>query len=135
MYKLISIISVFLRTFIFLNPFTGYFQLGLSNTPLNTSSEIIAGYFNFIIGGAILCSICYPLVGIIYDRGKFPVIGSLLYLGVILLNSKILVWISNTMTNFDFEIFLLIFVICITIEIIIFNFIRYIKVFCLRKLY
>lgn len=135
MYKLISIISVFLRTFIFLNPFTRYFQLGLSNTPLNTSSEIIADYFNLIIGGTILCWICYPLVGIIYDKGEFPVIGSLLYLGVILLNSKILVWISNTMTNFDFEIFLLIFVICITIEIIIFNFIRYIKVSCLSKLY
>ncbi|WP_415335991.1 hypothetical protein [Clostridium perfringens] len=107
MYKLISALSMILRTFMFSNPFTRYFELALANSIFSTTSTVFAEYFNFTVGGGVLCLICYPLVGIVYDRGEAPAIGSILYLVAVLVNSQILVWISNSMIEFNIkELFL-----------------------------
>lgn len=94
MYKIISGISFFLRTFLFPNPFAKIINLYLADTMLNSSAPSLAELFNFSVGGIILCTICYPLVGIVYDKRKAPVLGSFLYCIFVLLNSWILSWIS-----------------------------------------
>lgn len=95
MYKLVSTISAILRTFIFPNPFTPIFELYLAGTVLSSSASILAELFNLVIGGTILCATCYNLVGIIYNRGEAPALGSILYAIFILINSKLLVWVSQ----------------------------------------
>lgn len=133
MYKLISTLSMILRAFMFSNPFTRYFELALSNSILKTSATVFADYFNFAVGGVLLCSICYPLVGIVYDRGEAPTIGSILYLIAVLINSQILVWISDSMTEFDVKIFFFRFFAAILLEIVILMIIRYLKYFFQAK--
>lgn len=82
MYKIVSTLSAFIRVFIFQNPFTKLFELYLGNTVLSTSAIMLADLFNLVIGGTILCVICFPLVGVIFDRGEAPVIDSFLYMGL-----------------------------------------------------
>ncbi len=126
MYSLVAFISSILRTFYFPNPFTKYFEIGLANNAiLSSSASSLADLFNLVLGGFILCKICYPLVGIVYDSGDAPAIGSLMYLGAVLLNSKILIWISNLVDKP--KIFLVVFIGVIIIECIILCIIRYIK--------
>lgn len=127
MYKIVSAISLLIRTFIFPNPFTKLFEVYLANTVFSTSAVFIADLFNVFIGGAILCAICYPLVAIIYERGEAPVVGSLLYMGAVLLNSWLLIWVSNTLKEPNSTSFLIKFVIVLVIEIGIFIGIRYWK--------
>lgn len=126
MYKIVAFISVILRTFYFPNPFTKYFEIGLAdNVILSSSASSLADLFNLVFGGGILCSLCYPLVGIVYDSGDAPVIGSLMYMGTVLLNSKILIWISNLIDKP--KILLIVFGGAIIIECVILYFIRYVK--------
>lgn len=127
MYKIVSAISVFTRTFIFPNPFTRLFEVYLANTIFATMVTVCADLFNLFIGGTILFAICFPLVGIIYDRGEAPVIGSLLYMEAVLLNSWLLILISNTLKDPNLTSFLIRFVIVLVIEIGIFIGIRYLK--------
>lgn len=129
MYKLISVLSMILRTFMFSNPFTRYFQLALANSIFSTTATVFAEYFNFAVGGGFLCLICYPLVGIVYDRGEAPAIGSILYLVAVLVNSQILVWISNSMIEFNIKELFLKFFISIFLEVIVLKIIRYFKEF------
>ena len=127
MYKLVSGISMFLRTFIFPNPFERYVGLYLQNTVFMSASSEIAYIFNLTIGGAILWCICYPLVGIIYDSGECPTIGSIIYGGLILINSKILVMITQGLTEVNTSAFLWRFGIALVIESIILIGIRRVK--------
>ena len=76
MYTLVSTVSLFIRTFIFPNPFTRLFELYLADTMFSSSALVFAELFNCVFGGAILCAVCYPLVGLIYDKGESPAIGS-----------------------------------------------------------
>lgn len=115
MYKIISMISAFIRVFIFPNPFTKLFELYLANTVFSTSAIILADIFNLIIGGTILCAICFPLVGIIYDRGEAPVVGSLLY-GV-LVNSFLIAWASGWFEKTNILIFVISFIVIMIVEI------------------
>jgi len=127
MYKGISGISLFLRTFIFPNPFEKYIELYLQNTLWATSSSSISYFFNLAIGGTILWIICYPLVGIIYDRGECPALGSVLYGVLILINSKILVVISKAMTEINIKTFAIRFGLVLILEIGVLIGIRYTK--------
>lgn len=127
MYKLVSTISAILRAVIFPNPFTPIFELYLAGTVLSSSASILAELFNLVIGGAILCAICYHLVGIIYNRGEAPALGSILYAIFILINSKLLVWVSQWGNELDLKSLVIRFIIVLVIEIIILFGIRYIK--------
>lgn len=136
MYKLISALSMILRTFMFSNPFTRYFELALANSIFSTTSTVFAEYFNFTVGGGVLCLICYPLVGIVYDRGEAPAIGLILYLVAVLVNSQILVWISNSMIEFNIKELFLKFFFLIFLQVIVLKIIRYFKdCFQLKYLY
>lgn len=127
MYKLVSTISAILRTFIFPNPFTPIFELYLEGTVLSSLASILSELFNLVIGGAILYIICYSLVGIIYKRGEAPALGSILYAIFMLINSKLLVWVSQWRNGIDLNSLLIRFSIVLVIEIIILFGIRYIK--------
>lgn len=127
MYKLVSSISAILRTFIFPNPFTPIFELYLAGTVLSSLASILAELFNLVIGGTILCATCYHLVGIIYKRGEAPALGSILYAVFILINSKLLVWVSQWGNQLDLKSLVIRFIIVLVIEIIILFGIRYIK--------
>ena len=127
MYKLVSTISAILREFIFPNPFTPIFELYLEGTVLSSSASILSELFNLVIGGTILCTIWYHLVGIIYNRGEAPALGSILYAIFILINSKLLVWVSQGGNMIDLNSLLIRFSIVLVIEIIILFGIRYIK--------
>ncbi|HAT4307408.1 hypothetical protein ACHM17_11250 [Clostridium perfringens] len=136
MYRLVSLLSMILRTFMFSNPFTRYFELALANSIFSTTSTVFAEYFNFTVGGGVLCLICYPLVGIVYDRGEAPAIGSILYLVAVLVNSQILVWISNSMIEFNIKELFLKFFFLIFLQVIVLKIIRYFKdCFQLKYLY
>lgn len=125
MYKIIASISVILRTFIFRNPFTGVIQLVLADSVWSTSAEALADIFNFTFGGVILLSICYPLVGIVYNRGEAPAIGSILYGLAVLFNSWILSCISTKLP--DIKPICIVFILAIAVEVIILLQIRKIK--------
>lgn len=127
MYKLVATISVFLRTFIFPNPFTGIFVLYLSDTMWGTSSETLAEAFNFIFGGTILLPICYPLVGIIYNKGEAPVIGSILYALAVLFNSWLLSWLSTGLKIVAINQIIVCFIVAIVVQIIALSAIRRLK--------
>lgn len=127
MYKLVSSISAILRAFIFPNPFTPIFELYLEGTVLSSLASILSEFFNLVIGGAILYVICYSLVGIIYKRGEAPALGSILYAIFMLINSKVLVWISQWGNGIELNSLLIRFSIVLVIEIIILFGIRYIK--------
>ena len=127
MYKLVSSISAILRAFIFPNPFTPIFELYLEGTVLSSIASILSELFNLVIGGTILYVICYSLVGIIYKRGESPTLGSILYAIFMLINSKLLVWVSQWGNGIDLNSLLIRFSIVLVIEIIILFGIRYIK--------
>lgn len=127
MYKLVSSISAILRAFIFPNPFTPIFELYLEGTVLSSLASILSELFNLVIGGVILYVICYSLVGIIYKRGEAPALGSILYAIFMLINSKLLVGVSQWGNGIDLNSLLIRFSIILVIEIIILFGIRYIK--------
>lgn len=118
-YKLVSKISLILRTFMFPNPFVKYIELYTINTQWEGIAKIISFLFNSIIGGCILHVLSYNLVGIIYDYGESPVIGSLLYAGVLLLNSWILIGISNLVGTSNLCWFIILFILALAIEVMI----------------
>lgn len=117
MYKIVSTISAFIRVFLFPNPFTKLFEIYLANTTFSTSAIILADMFNLFIGGAILCAICYPLVGIIYNRGEAPAVGSLLYGVLVLINSFLISWVSSWFNETNILIFVISFITIIIVEI------------------
>lgn len=126
MYVIVAFISSILRIFYFPNPFTKYFEIALANNAmLSSSTTPLADLFNFAFGGFVLWMICYPLVGIVYDRGEAPIIGSLMYLGAVLINSKILIWISEFADKP--KVFLIVFIGVIIIEFIVLALIRVAK--------
>lgn len=127
MYRIVSLISLFLRTYIFENPFERYIELYLQNTIWYSSSSTIAYLFNLTIGGSILCGICFPLVGLVYDRGENPTIGSILYGVFVLINSKILVWVSQVGIEFNLKAFRIRFGFVLILEVIILGGVRYLK--------
>lgn len=127
MYKLVVTISIFLRTFIFPNPFTGIFGLYLSDTMWGASAATFAEAFNFIFGGTILLPICYPLVGIIYTKGEAPIIGSILYALAVLFNSWLLSWLSTGLKIVAINQIIICFTVAIVIQIIALSTIRKLK--------
>lgn len=93
----------------------------------SSSALVFAELFNCVVGGTVLCIICYPLVGLIYDSGESPAIGSFLYGGLVLLNSKILICISQGLNEFNLKLFILFISLALFVEIIILLGIRYVK--------
>ena len=53
MYKLVSAVSVFIRTFIFHNPFTRLFALYLADTMFSSSALVFAELFNCVVVGTM----------------------------------------------------------------------------------
>ena len=70
MYKLVSIISIFIRTFILPNPYVSFIK-----------DQNLAYLFNIVVGGIILHFGAYFFTGCIYTKGvDDPAYGSTLYL-------------------------------------------------------
>lgn len=118
MYRLVRITSVFLRTFMFPNPFEKCITFYLQSTMYISASFEIAYIFNLVVGGTLLWGMCYPLVGIVYKSRECPIIGSIIFMILVLLNSQILVMISKYIDEFEPYTFLLRFTIAVCIEII-----------------
>lgn len=135
MYKLIRIISVFLRTYIFPNPFVEIIELYLANTILSSSAVMLADIFNFYMGATILHLVCYNLVGVIYEKGEAPAMGSILYVVFMFTNSKLLIWISQGLHKTNLKLLLIRFLIMVIIEAIILFCIKYVKKHLLNTLY
>lgn len=74
MYKPIYFLGFMIRQFILPNPFT----------PFGESAELI----NLIVGGAFV-PFSFIMVGLIYDRGSEPALGSILFNLVYALNTGI----------------------------------------------
>ena len=74
MYKIIYLIGFFIRQFVLPNPFI----------PFGDNAELI----NLIVGG-IFVPLSYIMVGLIYDNGSEPVLGSILFTIVYALNTGV----------------------------------------------
>lgn len=74
MYKLIYSLGFLIRQFVLPNPFT----------PFGESAELI----NLIVGG-LFVPLSFIMVGLIYDRGSEPALGSFLFNLVYALNTGI----------------------------------------------
>lgn len=135
MYILVSVISELLRTYIFPNPFTKLFELYFSGSALSSSASMLADIFNYSLGGIILYGICYNMVGIIYNKGEAPVLGSILYGSIVLINSKMLVYILEGVNELNLKLILIKLIIGLAIEIIILYNIRHAKKWILSSLY
>lgn len=119
MYKIVSTISGLLRVFIFPNPFTKFFELYFSNTIYSGLAIAFSDIFNLIGGGIILYLICYSLVGIVYESRSCPAFGSILYGIFVLVNSKVLIWVSDGLNEADIKSFIIRFFIVLLLEVII----------------
>lgn len=65
MYHIMSVLSLLIRQFYLPNPFECFGDIGV--------------FYNWC-AGIILAPLSYALVGIVYQRGSAPAVGSLLYL-------------------------------------------------------
>lgn len=106
MYKIVSIISLFVRQFYLPNPYVGYFDI-----------EVYADIFNILVGGTILHIYAYFLTSSIYDKYEYPSwVGSFLYCINYILNTFIMNVLCYKYTNLSlFDIILAVFVVNVTI--------------------
>lgn len=74
MYKIIYLVGFLIRQFGLPNPFT----------PFGNSAELI----NLIVGGVFI-PLSYVMVGLIYDKGSEPALGSILFTFVYALNTGV----------------------------------------------
>lgn len=117
MYKICVGGSILIRTFIFPNPFIGFFQ-SYFGSEVNSQLVIVsANLFNLIIGGSILWVICYPLVGIIYDGGESPAIGAVIYAVIVLVNSLLISGIFKLFKEINLLWFIIIYGLVIIIQL------------------
>lgn len=80
MYKIVSIISLFVRQIYLPNPYIRYFNI-----------ELYADIFNILFGGAILHIYAYFLTSSIYDKYEHPSwVGSFLYCMNYILNTYLM---------------------------------------------
>jgi hypothetical protein len=98
-YRFVSLLSLLFRTYIFSNPFEKYIELALNGTIIRNCSSQLAYIFNLSIGSTILWAICYPLTGIVYKRGEYPVLGAIIFFILVLINSWVLEIIGLYMYN------------------------------------
>jgi hypothetical protein len=78
MYNLISIISIIIRQFILPNPFENLphnVVVTISGIPIVLTPDILN-----LIASAVLPTITFVVVGVYYTKGKFPGLGSFLFL-------------------------------------------------------
>ncbi|MBC2455656.1 hypothetical protein [Clostridium beijerinckii] len=122
MYKFVSILSLLLRTYVFPNPFEKYIDFYLKNTVFINCIPQIADIFNLCFGGTILWMICYPLTGIVYNRGKNPVLGATIFFILVLINSWVLEVIGLHMYNIVNG--LIEFSLCVMVETVLLGIIR-----------
>ena len=111
-YSLTAIFSSLIREFIN-NPLEGY----LSNISLDMEGLIV---LTFIIQfwPAIMHMLTFAIVGGAYKKGECPVLGSLLYLVVFIINNKILSFIITTFGNIGLIPVIVIFVVICVFEFI-----------------
>ena len=114
MYKIVSIISYFIRQFYLPNPYLNFFE-----------TEVCADLFNIIVGGTILHVYAYFLTSGIYDNGKHSSwVGSFWYCVNYILNTCLINTISYKYPNFDILNMILVTFILNFITWIIIKFIR-----------
>lgn len=91
MYKIISIISFFIRQFYLPNPYANFFEI-----------EVYADIFNIMVGGTILHIYSYFLTSSIYDKDKHSSwVGSFWYCVNYILNTCLINTISYKYPNLD----------------------------------
>lgn len=103
MYKLVATISVLLRQYYIPNPFEALgdgLMITLDGSPILLSPEIL----NWI-AEPVMFSVTFGVVGLYYERGSAPVIGSLLYLLFYCVHTFIL-WILSTVRFAEWAIIL-----------------------------
>lgn len=110
MYKIVSIISYFIRQFYLPNPYLKFFE-----------TEVYADIFNIIVGGTILHVYAYFLTSGTYDKGKYSSwVGSFWYCVNYILNIYLINTISHKYPNMDIlNIILVTFIINLIIWMII----------------
>ncbi len=110
MYKIVSIISYFIRQFYLPNPYANFFEI-----------EVYADIFNIIVGGTILHVYAYFLTSSTYDKGKHSSwVGSFWYCVNYILNICLINTISYKYPNMDIlNMILVTFIINLIIWIII----------------
>ncbi|MGN1298282.1 MAG: hypothetical protein ACI4VH_07755 [Clostridia bacterium] len=114
MYKIVSIISFFIRQFYLPNPYVKYFDI-----------EAYADIFNIIVGGIILHIYAYFLTSCIYDKYKHSSwVGSFWYCVNYILNTYLINTICYKYPNFDM---LNIILVAFIINFIIWMSIKFIK--------
>ena len=106
MYKLITCISFFIRNFYLPNPFEKL-QYGLI---INMAIE------------PLLHLVTFTIVGIFYERGSAPTLGSFLYLFFYIVHVSILIlWSSFGLTTVAITVILALYIIAISLLVILKN--------------
>lgn len=109
MFKVVHIMSAWIRQFLLPNPYTNLFK-----------ENIYADLFNMIIGGYILHKLSFWLTGMGYTKGiDDPVEGSIGYLFSYILITTIITFIGKTFNDIKIIIglFLIIYIIlCILVS-------------------
>lgn len=127
MYKICVGGSILIRTFIFPNPFVGFFQSYFGGEMNSQAIMVLVDLFNLSIGGGILCAICYPLVGMIYDSGESPATGAVIYAGMVLLNSFLISSISNLFKGTELLWFIIVYGLVVAMQIKVLQKLRAVK--------
>ena len=124
MYKIVSIISFFIRQFYLPTPYANFFEI-----------EVYADIFNIIVGGTILHIYSYFLTSSIYDKDKHSSwVGSFWYCVNYIFNTFLIdllcyKYYNLGLLNIVVIAFVINFIIWIIIKIIINRFEEKIKIF------
>lgn len=107
MFKIMHLISAFVRQFLLPNPYASWFEI-----------EIYADLFNIFIGGVILHTLAYSLTGVAYTKGvDSPTAGSAGYLISYCYLTLIIILVGKLIVNIKMAIiiFAVIYVISLLI--------------------
>lgn len=114
MYKIVNILSAFIRQFYLPNPYEMYFE-----------SSAYADVFNIIVGGIILHLFSFFLTSSIYEKGRHPSwIGSALYFINYIINTYLIQCLCGNFSHLEIKN---IIVITFGINIIFYAVLRLIK--------
>ena len=110
MYKIMALISVVVRQFYLPNPFEAL-EEGLEIT-LNNNQFIMGPECLNLVTEPLIHIITFAVVGLYYERGSAPVLGSLMYLFFYCMHAFILWLMSLTSFTYWAVLFILVIYIC-----------------------
>ena len=108
MFKIMHVISAFVRQFLLPNPYAIWFEM-----------EIYADLFNIVIGGFILHTLAYSLTGVAYTKGvDNPTAGSAGYLISYCYLTLIITLVGKLIVNIKLAIIIFIIIYIISLLVI-----------------